>query len=520
MSGGLSIGGNAPKRKIGSEFPQIQEMLRTEETALNNFTGGQPLLAGAEGLGLGFAGGLPSLTNPLMSLMGSLPSAIGGIGAGLGGLFNETGGLFNSVGNLASRIPNFSALERPVMQGFRNTTAPVLRSGGRLTPEQERDVSTATGNLFASRGTEGGNQAIGQQLLDRQQFQEQRFNEALGQAGSASNIIGGLTQEDIGLRSGIMGQQGQLIGEGAGLLGQGSGLLSELTGMESGLAGGVQGLESGSINQLLAPEQAAVGSFTSLMNPLLSYASNLFAGNQAAQLQQGLANQNKASGLVGGGTSAITSILPMLIGLSDKRLKTAIRHTGESTPEGIPIKTFQFKGDKRGQRFMGVIAQDVAKRAPHAVGMGPDGLLRVNFSAIHAPYHRLGRPMRGGPMGTSGRQQVEGAGPTLRGPDLGENPLPPIMVGGPSSHVPDLPGSTDAESHPGGRMWQENFGGDSPIGGLDPFTGTAPAWGNPAFGNTILPTQWVNYPGVGLVPMAVPVGPEDDSNIGSGYHST
>lgn len=36
--------------------------------------------------------------------------------------------------------------------------------------------------------------------------------------------------------------------------------------------------------------------------------------------------------------------------------------------------------------------------------------------------------------------------------------------------------------------------------------GTFPSFGGPAFGNTALPTQWVNYPNVGNVPMAIGLG--------------
>jgi hypothetical protein len=41
--------------------------------------------------------------------------------------------------------------------------------------------------------------------------------------------------------------------------------------------------------------------------------------------------------------------------------------------------------------------------------------------------------------------------------------------------------------------------------------GLTPSTGLPAFGGTQISTNWVNYPGVGLVPMAVPTGP--DTNV-------
>lgn len=69
------------------------------------------------------------------------------------------------------------------------------------------------------------------------------------------------------------------------------------------------------------------------------------------------------------------------IGLSDKRLKTNIRPTGEKV-RGVPVKTWNWKGS--GEPDVGVVAQDVEKKFPHLVEMGPDGYRRVKYGRLMA----------------------------------------------------------------------------------------------------------------------------------------
>ncbi len=63
---------------------------------------------------------------------------------------------------------------------------------------------------------------------------------------------------------------------------------------------------------------------------------------------------------------------------SDERLKTDIHSTGERTEDGIPIKSFRYKGSPMMQ--LGVIAQEAKQKRPDAVKRGPGG-----FMMVHAP---------------------------------------------------------------------------------------------------------------------------------------
>lgn len=65
---------------------------------------------------------------------------------------------------------------------------------------------------------------------------------------------------------------------------------------------------------------------------------------------------------------------------SDERLKEDIRSTGERTPDGIPVKTFRYKGSP--MMHLGVMAQDTKKVRPDAVRRGPGGFMAVNYDKV------------------------------------------------------------------------------------------------------------------------------------------
>jgi hypothetical protein len=259
---GGSGGGGAPNPNITPELRNIYKGFNTQTVpTFNNFVQGQPLLSTAQGGALDF----------------------------------------------------FNQISPVLQQTFGSQISPVLESGGALTAEQGRDVTQATRAAFAARGNIGGNQAIGAELLNRDQYRQQRFNQALGQAGQ------------------------------------------------------IQGLETGGLNQLTGVEQAETSSFATLANPLYGLFEN--AQNAATQLQ--IASENKNAGLAGGAISSIGSIAGAAIGASDERLKENILDTGETTPEGIPIKTFTFYTDPNKVRYIGVMAQDVEKVDPSNVITDP-----------------------------------------------------------------------------------------------------------------------------------------------------
>jgi hypothetical protein len=64
---------------------------------------------------------------------------------------------------------------------------------------------------------------------------------------------------------------------------------------------------------------------------------------------------------------------------SDRRLKNGIRPIA-ALPSGIRLYRFRYRGSKT--EYLGVVAQQVSKIAPHAVTRGSDGFLRVDYGAL------------------------------------------------------------------------------------------------------------------------------------------
>lgn len=74
---------------------------------------------------------------------------------------------------------------------------------------------------------------------------------------------------------------------------------------------------------------------------------------------------NSLAGIIGGGLGAAK-----LFGLfSDRTMKTDIQKLGKDPESGLPVYAYRYKGDpKNTPKIVGVMAQDVAKVAPHMVG--------------------------------------------------------------------------------------------------------------------------------------------------------
>lgn len=92
-----------------------------------------------------------------------------------------------------------------------------------------------------------------------------------------------------------------------------------------------------------------------------------------------------ASGL--GGWAGGSIKLPTMT-LSDKRMKENIHPTGMQTKDGIPVKTYNYKGSPMMQ--MGVIAQEAEKKRPDAVKTMPSGYKGVDYKKLGSPMLRMG----------------------------------------------------------------------------------------------------------------------------------
>jgi endosialidase-like protein len=355
MGGG---GVDFPQRSFGSEWPTIKKGYMGQENQYFQYAQRDPLLSQAYPFALQGMKDIGQLTDPLRALLGGLPATFGGYQR-----------------QLAGYDPTLANLVK-TQQGVYSGLQPTLQTQGALTQEQGRQATQDVLSQFAGRGNVF-NQASAAAFLNRDQYRQQRFSNALNQALGLSGSIAGLT----GARAGLVGQQAGLTGQQAGLT--------------SGLASGIQGLRSGALQNVLGAQRAGVQSFSQLTNPILAYIQDIFSSNQNAAAAQSIAGANKSGGALGGAASGIGSIIGAVLPLlaaSDKRFKENIRSTGEKTIEGIPIKAFSYKGDKR--RFIGVVAQDVEKKMPSAVLTHPvTGHKMIDLTKINVPFREI-TPLR------------------------------------------------------------------------------------------------------------------------------
>jgi hypothetical protein len=76
-------------------------------------------------------------------------------------------------------------------------------------------------------------------------------------------------------------------------------------------------------------------------------------------------------------TGSTIGALGGLFSLSDERAKTDMKKIGE-TEDGLGLYSYKMKGSNETE--IGLKAQDVKKKKPHAVAKRPDGLFAVNYS--------------------------------------------------------------------------------------------------------------------------------------------
>jgi len=347
MGGG---GVDIPQRNLSQELPQIFGAFKKQELPLfnNQWFNKQPLLAESRTAALAGLSDLPMLQQQIKDYQAQLQ----GYGTQLGGLLPQFGDISNQVrgyqGDLGALLPTIQGYEGnlgdllPQLQGFSGEIGgykkpiqgivdylnPILQSGGALTPEGERTATQEAAARNAAAGMATTTPGLFSEALNREQYRQQRYNQAYQQATGATGLLGQLTGEQAGItgqEAGIIGQQGQLAGlrgniigqQGqlsnllSNILGQQAGVIGQqagITGMGAGLTGEYQGLTAGAINPALQTEQTATGTFAQLLNPLLSYGSDLFSSNQNAAAAQSVAGANKSSGTLSGILGLVGSI--------------------------------------------------------------------------------------------------------------------------------------------------------------------------------------------------------------------
>lgn len=137
-------------------------------------------------------------------------------------------------------------------------------------------------------------------------------------------------------------------------------------------------LRGAPINEIMAAMSGGQVSMPQFTNTPSSSIGNvdtagLIMDKYGADMENYRIQQAQSQSLMGGILGAAGNIA---MALSDERLKEDIEKIGK-TDDGQNIYSYRFKGSPQTQ--IGLLAQEVRKRKPGAVGEGPGGLLMVDY---------------------------------------------------------------------------------------------------------------------------------------------
>ena len=254
--------------------------------------------------------------------------------------------------------------QNPYTQAVVNPTVQAL--------QQQQGQQLAEQQAQAIKGGAFGGDRAG---LQRAQLQGQQ-NLALGQA------IAPLYQQGYGQAvQTAAGQQGVVAQDLARQMQAGQQIAGLGTGAQQASLQGAQA-------QLAAGQ---IGQQTQQAQDTAQYQQFLQERGYPFQVSQFLANIAMGTGALSGSTT--TSTQPGGF-FSDKRLKDDVREIGE-THDGQPIYSYKYKGDDRTQ--IGLMAQDVEKRHPEAVGL-MGGYKTVDYKKATEDAERTHKDMGGGLM--------------------------------------------------------------------------------------------------------------------------
>lgn len=162
----------------------------------------------------------------------------------------------------------------------------------------------------------------------------------------------------------------------------------DVTGLGRGLAGASSAAYSGAVGAGSAGLNSAMSAGNQYSQAFGQGANTAMQGygmgvqgygnmlnNQTSQFNAGLNAQGQVIGaLVGAGTTAAFKY-------SDRRLKENITLVGRDERTMLPLYEFEYTNGS-GQRFLGVMADDVEKTYPDMVYDMPDGYKAVNYAGL------------------------------------------------------------------------------------------------------------------------------------------
>lgn len=215
--------------------------------------------------------------------------------------------------NLSAMNMNNVINSNPLLAGMNSTANNEIASGGNVTPQEMAQVDQSTGSAYAANGLFNSGSSSAADLLNRDQFSQNRLQQWMGIGNQVAGANVGQQQSLLSGANNLMTQGNSASQVGA--VGQNFGL-SNLGGSEGELQQG--------INQLVNPNQmnANLSSLTSAFTPgtvtpqivpqLLGTSANLNEANSqgafaASSANAQLSNQQNAAMMQMGTTAAVSS---------------------------------------------------------------------------------------------------------------------------------------------------------------------------------------------------------------------
>ena len=307
--------------------------------------------------------------------------------------------------------------QNPYTQAVAAPTYAALQQQQGQERSQQQAQAIKSGAAFGERSGLQRAQLAGQQGLATAQALAPIYQQGYQQAVQTAQGQQGVVAADLARRM-QAGQQVAGIGTAA---------------QQAGLQGAQAQIAAGTVEQ-----QTQQADLTARYQQFLQQRGYDF------QTAQFLANIAMGTGSLSGSTTTTTQPQGFF---SDERLKHDAHRIGE-TDDGLPIYSFKYNGDNKTQ--IGLMAQDVEKRKPEAVGLAPASDGKMYKTVDYDKATRQHKDYGGGVMGGYDASSMGGAvAPGLAGEGFADGGMPgmPNMGG-----MPGVMGYVPAANLPIGKL--------------------------------------------------------------------
>ncbi|MGL4488502.1 MAG: tail fiber domain-containing protein [Rhizobiaceae bacterium] len=242
----------------------------------------------------------------------------------------------------------------------------------RMRPQQDRDKAALDTSL-ANQGIMMGSAAYSAAMDDRNRgLNDARLGAILSSGQEQSRLV------DMARDAASFGNDTQLAGFNAAMARNQANNQTALSDFSARAAdrqqaiGEEQGFRNSALNEYLALQggsQIGQPNYVNSNNAQIptTDVAGIIGQSDAQRMQAYQAKQQQIGGLMGG--------IASLFALSDKRAKTDIKEVGG-------LYEYRYKGDPKGKKRIGVMAQEVEKIKPKAVRKRPDGMKEVNYGEL------------------------------------------------------------------------------------------------------------------------------------------